>query len=75
MTRPRLNTSEDVAAGAKLADESDIKSVRLAVFAGRPSAKAPALHKHVNGIDDLQHRIATLAMTELVDALRDALQG
>ena len=33
------------------------------------------MYKHVDSIGDLQHRIATLAMTELGDALRDALQG
>lgn len=32
--------------------------------------KAPALYKHVGGIGDLQHRIATLVMTELGDAER-----
>jgi hypothetical protein len=30
--------------------------------------KAPALYKHVDGIDDLRRRIATLTMTELGDA-------
>jgi AcrR family transcriptional regulator len=64
-----------VAAGADLADESGIRSVSLAALAERLGVKAPALYKHVDGIGDLQHRIATLAMTEATDALRDALQG
>jgi hypothetical protein len=37
--------------------------------------RAPSLYKHVDGLADLQHRIATLAMTELGEAARDALQG
>ncbi len=64
-----------LASGAELADEAGIGSVSLAALAERLGVKAPALYKHVYGIGDLQHRIATLAMTELGDALRDALQG
>jgi AcrR family transcriptional regulator len=75
MPRAGLNTSEVVAAGAELADEVSIESVSLATLAERLGVKAPALYKHVDGIGDLQHRIATLAMTELGNALRDALQG
>lgn len=75
MPRAGLNTSEVVAAAAQLADEAGIGSVSLAAVAGRFGVKAPALYKHVGGIDDLRRRIATLAMTELGDVLRDALQG
>jgi len=75
MPRVGLNTFEVVASGAELADEAGIGSVSLAALAGRLGVKTPALYKHVDGIGDLQHRIATLAMTELGDALRDALQG
>jgi AcrR family transcriptional regulator len=75
MPRAGLNTAEVVASGADLADEAGIGSVSLAALAGRLGVKAPALYKHVDSIGDLQHRIATLAMTELGDVLRDALQG
>ena len=75
MPRVGLNTSEVVASGAEFADEAGIGSVSLAALAERLGVKAPALYKHVDGIGDLQHRIATLAMTELGDALRDELQG
>jgi AcrR family transcriptional regulator len=75
MPRVRLNTSEVVSSGADLADEVGFGSVSLAALAGRLGVKAPALYKHVDGISDLQRRIAILAMTELGDALRDALQG
>ena len=75
MPRVGLNTSDVVAAGADLADEIGIESLSLAALAGRLGVKPPALYKHVDSIGDLQHRIATLAMTELGDVLRDALQG
>jgi AcrR family transcriptional regulator len=75
MPRAGLNTSEVVASAAELADEGGIGSVSLAALAGRLGVKPPALYKHVDGIDDLRRRVATLAMTELGDALRDALQG
>ncbi len=75
MPRAGLNTAEVVTAGADLADSEGIESVSLAALAERLDVKAPALYRHVEGIGDLRHRIATLAMTELGDALRDALQG
>jgi AcrR family transcriptional regulator len=64
-----------VAAGADLADETGISSVSLAALAERLGVKPPALYKHVGSIGDLQHRIANLAMTQLGEAVRDALQG
>jgi AcrR family transcriptional regulator len=75
MPRAGLNTSDVVAAGAELADEAGMAAVTLAALAERLGVKAPALYKHVESIGDLQHRIATLAMTEFGDALRDTLQG
>ena len=75
MPRVGLNTAEVVASGAALADEAGLGAVSLAALAGRLGVKAPALYKHVESIGDLQHRIATLAMTEFGDGLRDALQG
>jgi AcrR family transcriptional regulator len=75
MPRVGLNTTEVVAAGADFADEAGFESVSLAALAERLGVKAPALYKHVDSISDLQHRIATLAMTELGDAVREALQG
>jgi AcrR family transcriptional regulator len=73
--RAGLSTADVVAAGAALADEAGIGALTLASLAGRLGVKPPALYKHVAGLADLQHRIATLAMTELGEAFRDALQG
>ena len=64
MPRAGLNTTEVVVAGAELADEAGYAAVSLAALAARLGVKAPALYKHVDGIGDLQHPIATLAMTE-----------
>lgn len=75
MPRTGLSAGEIVAAGADLADELGFASLTLATLAGRLGVKPPALYKHVDGLADLQHRIATLAMSEFADALRDALQG
>jgi AcrR family transcriptional regulator len=58
-----------------MADEAGIGSVSLASLAERLGVKPPALYKHIGSIGDLQHRIAALAMSELGEALRDALQG
>jgi AcrR family transcriptional regulator len=73
--RAGLTTAEVVAAGAVMADEAGLDAVTLAALAGRLGVKPPALYKHVDGLGDLRHRIAALAMSEFGDALRDALQG
>jgi AcrR family transcriptional regulator len=47
----------------------------MGLLAQRLGVRAPSLYKHVDGLADLQHRVATLAMTQLGDAVRDAMQG
>ncbi|MGH3245849.1 MAG: WHG domain-containing protein [Trebonia sp.] len=73
--RAGLSTGRVVAAGAELADEVGIDGVTIAALAVRLGVKAPTLYKHVESLQDLRHRIATQAMTEFGDALRDSLQG
>ncbi len=75
MPRAGLSTAAVVSAGADLADEAGLAAVSLAALAGRLGVRPPALYRHVGGIGDLRHRIATLAMTELGDGVRDAVQG
>lgn len=75
MPRVGLGTSEVVAAGARMADEVGMESVSVAALAERLNVRAPALYRHIDGIGDLHHRIATLAMTEVGDVLRETLQG
>jgi AcrR family transcriptional regulator len=75
MPRAGLSTDGVVSAGADLADEIGLQALTLAALAGRLGVKAPSLYKHIDSLADLQHRVATLAMTEFGDAMRDALQG
>jgi AcrR family transcriptional regulator len=64
-----------VAAAAGLADEVGPANLTMGLLAERLGVRAPSLYKHVSGQADLNRRIAALALTELGDALRDALQG
>lgn len=64
-----------VAAAAALADEVGLGNVTMGALAQRLGVRAPSLYKHVGGQADINRRIAVLALTELGDALRDALQG
>lgn len=75
MPRAGLSTANVVAAGAVMADEGGIDAVTLAALADRLGVRPPALYKHVDGLGDLRHRIATLAMSEFGDELRGTLQG
>ena len=75
MPRAGLGTAEVVAAGAALADEIGFGNLTLALLAERLGVKPPALYKHVDGLADLHHRIAALAMAEFGEQVRDALQA
>ena len=75
MPRVGLNTEDVVSAGAELADEKGIGSVTFTELALRLGVKPPALYRHVASVGDLQSRIATLALNELGQCLRFALQG
>ncbi|HEX5203309.1 MAG TPA: TetR-like C-terminal domain-containing protein [Actinoplanes sp.] len=75
MPRAGLDPAAVVAAAAGLADEIGLANVTMGALAERLGVRAPSLYKHVTGQADLNHRIAALALTELGDALRDALQG
>jgi AcrR family transcriptional regulator len=74
---PRAGLTRDdvVTAGAALADETGYGELTMGLLAGRLGVRTPSLYKHVDGLADLQHRIAIRAMTELGDVIRDALQG
>ncbi len=75
MPRAGLDPAVVVAAAAALADEVGLPDVTMSLLAARLGVRAPSLYKHVDGQADLHRRIATLALTELGDTLRDALQG
>ena len=75
MPRARLSRDDVVAAAAELIDEIGYHELTMGLLAQRLGVRAPSLYKHVDGLADLQHRVATLAMTQLGDAVRDAMQG
>ncbi|MFB9315545.1 TetR/AcrR family transcriptional regulator [Nocardioides plantarum] len=75
MPRAGLTPATVTAAGAALADEIGLDHLSMGLLAERLGVRTPSLYKHVDGLGDLTHRIAVLAMTELADAVRDATQG
>jgi AcrR family transcriptional regulator len=74
---PRVGLTGDdvVATAAGLADEIGFHAVTMGLLADRLGVRPPSLYKHVDGLADLQHRLATLAMTEFGEVIRDAVQG
>ena len=75
MPRTGLTGDDVVASAAGLADEIGFGAVTMGLLADRLGIRSPSLYKHVGGLADLQHRLATLAMTELGEVIRDAVQG
>ena len=62
MPRAGLTAESVVTAGAEIADELGYANLNLALVAQRLGVRAPSLYKHLDGLADLQHRIATLAI-------------
>jgi len=73
--RAGLDPAAVVAGAAALADEVGLANVTMGLLAERLGVRAPSLYKHVASQADLNRRIAVLALTELGDELRGALQG
>jgi AcrR family transcriptional regulator len=64
-----------VASAAALADEVGYAEVTMGQVALRLGIRPPSLYKHVADLADLRRSVATQAVTELGEAVRDALQG
>jgi AcrR family transcriptional regulator len=73
--RTGLSGAEIVAAAAALADENGFAGVTMGLLAEQLGIRPPSLYKHVASLADLQHRVATLAMIEVGEQIRDAVQG
>jgi AcrR family transcriptional regulator len=73
--RTGLSGAEIVAAAATLADETGFAGVTMGLLAERLGIRPPSLYKHVSSLADLQRRVAILAMTEVGEQIRDAVQG
>ena len=75
MPRAGLDPTAVVAAGAALADEVGFPALSMGQLAERVGVRTPSLYKHVAGQDDLNRRIAALALAEAGDAVGAAIQG
>lgn len=75
MPRAGLDPDAVVAAGADLADEVGFADLTMARVAERLGVRTPSLYKHIASQDDLNRRIAAVAMTGAGDAIGAAIQG
>lgn len=75
MPRAGLDAAAVVAAGADLADEVGFAGLTMSRVAERVGVRTPSLYKHVDGQEDLNRRIAALALSEAADAVGGAIQG
>ena len=75
MPRVGLSTDAVVASGAALADEVGFANLTMGLLAERLGVRTPSLYKHVAHQDDLNRRLATLALTQAADAVGLATQG
>jgi AcrR family transcriptional regulator len=73
--RAGLDAPTVVAAGAALADEVGFPGLTMALLAERLGVRTPSLYKHIAGQDDLNRRIAMLALEEAGEAVGTAIQG
>jgi AcrR family transcriptional regulator len=73
--RAGLDSAKVVAAGATLADEVGFTELTMGRLAERVGVRVPSLYKHIAGQDDLNRRIAALALAEAADAIGAATQG
>jgi AcrR family transcriptional regulator len=73
--RAGLTGDDVVASAAGLADEIGFQGITMGLLADRLGIRAPSLYKHVGGLADLRCRLATLALAELGEVIRDATAG
>jgi AcrR family transcriptional regulator len=75
MPRYGLTAALVTEAGAALVDDVGFDRLSMGLLADRLGVRTPSLYKHVTSQADLAHQIGVLAMGELSDAIRDAIQG
>jgi len=73
--RAGLDPAAVVAAGAALADEVGFSELTMGRLAERIGVRTPSLYKHIDSQQDLNRRIAALALIEAADAIGAATQG
>jgi AcrR family transcriptional regulator len=75
MPRYGLTAALVTEAGAALVDDVGFDRLSMGLLADRLGVRTPSLYKHVTSQADLAHQIGVLAVGELSDAIRDAIQG
>jgi AcrR family transcriptional regulator len=75
MPRAGLDPEVVVRAAADLADTDGLEALTLARLAATLGVRSPSLYVHVDGLDDLRHRLAERAAVEFGDVLREATVG
>ena len=75
MPRAGLTAADVVQAAAEIADERGYQQLTIGLVAARLGIRAPSVYKHVSGLAELQHQLATQAMSELGDAVATAVAG
>ncbi len=75
MPRAGLGPAAVVAAGAALADEIGFAGLTMGQLAERVGVRTPSLYSHIINQDDLNRRIAALALAEAADAVSASTQG
>jgi AcrR family transcriptional regulator len=75
MPRAGLDSEAVVTAAAKLADADGLPALTLSRLAGELGVRAPSLYVHVQGLEDLRHRLAMRGASELTAALQSAAAG
>ena len=75
MPRAGLTAADVVQAAADIADERGYQQLTIGLVAARLGIRAPSVYKHVSGLAELQHQLATRALSELGDAVAAAVAG
>lgn len=75
MTRAPLTPGRVVAAAIIRTDELGAQALTIAAIAKEFGVAAPALYKHVSGIEDLRGRMRAHLLAELADRLRREVTG
>jgi AcrR family transcriptional regulator len=75
MPRAGLTPADVVQAAAEVADERGYQQLTIGLVAERLGIRAPSVYKHVSGLAELQHKLATRAMSELGDEIAAGAAG
>lgn len=75
MPRAGLDPSIIVRQASTIIDEDGVAALTLARIAGDLGVATPSLYKHIDGLDDLLHRVAADATAGLATQLGAAIRG